>query len=122
MPALMLRSGQNENIGVGKYKLKWLNTGKSVLAISAGRTQAKENQSAQPDVTVVIKNVPVPANSSWTALRYNDTAEVKDAVSVLEELASLLRKRAVWTLKLSRVTCRGCAVLTLAGVAVPPDS
>lgn len=31
-------------------------------------------------------------------------------------------KRAVLTLKLSRMTCRGCAVLTLAGVAVPPVS
>lgn len=48
---------------LGKYKLKWLNIGKSVLAISAGRTQVQENQSAQTEVTVVIKNVPVLANS-----------------------------------------------------------
>lgn len=48
---------------LGKYELKWLIAGESVLAISAGRTQAKENQCAQPEVTVVIKNVPVLANS-----------------------------------------------------------
>lgn len=51
---------------LGKYELKWLIAGlglESVLAISAGRMQAKENQCAQPEVTVVIKNVPVLANS-----------------------------------------------------------
>lgn len=48
---------------LGKYEQKWLIAGKSVLAISAGRTQAKENQCAQPEVTVVIKNVPILANS-----------------------------------------------------------
>lgn len=48
---------------LGKSELKWLITGKSVFAISAGRTQAKEKLSTQPQVTVEIKNIPVLANS-----------------------------------------------------------
>lgn len=43
---------------LGKYEQKWLIAGKSVLAISAGRTQAKENQCAQPEVTVVLRMFP----------------------------------------------------------------
>lgn len=40
---------------------------------------------------MVIKNVPILANRSWTARRYDDTAKLKNAVSVVEGLASLLR-------------------------------